>query len=126
MVAPFLGIIGGVFLVLFAIPLLLAPRRWARVLQWPEVERATPLTDYFGRCLGAVGVALTVGMLMHASDPAAHPVLLELMAVGGFLLLAVHVRGAIAKDQPWTENVEIGLYLLVTIAALALRLGWIE
>jgi hypothetical protein len=56
----FLLAVSLVFLPIFAIPLLLHPYGWARRFGWRD-EPETDVGRYFGRCLGAVAVALTGG-----------------------------------------------------------------
>ncbi len=116
----FLWTLAGVFLICFALPLLLAPIAWARVFRWPQ-PAADHLTLYFGRCLGAVALAIVAICFRAAPRASAHALLFELLAAAGALLALVHVWGAIRKQQPWTETVEIVLYAGAAAAAWALR-----
>jgi hypothetical protein len=116
----FLWIAPAPFLVLYALPILLVPFRWARAFRWTVNER-DDLALYFGRCTGALAVALCVACLRAAAHPRDHVDLFDLLAVAGALLTAIHVWGALERRQPWTETVEIALYATVTICALALR-----
>ena len=93
-------------LLVFALPLLLSPLRWARRLRW-RVPEDTDLTVYLGRSLGALATALSVGGLLAARDPRRHRIVFPIAALAGFLLTGVHVWGAIQKRQPWTETAEI-------------------
>ena len=111
---------GAAFLVVFALPLFLIPMRWARAFQW-ELPEHTDLAVYLGRCLGGVAIAIVVCCFRAAPEPAAHPVLFELLAVACGLLTAVHIRGAVEGRQPWTETAEIALYGVLTAVALWLR-----
>jgi hypothetical protein len=95
------------------------PLRWARTFRW-EIPEPRGLVLYLGRCLGAVGLALVVGCFVAATDPKRHALILLLMAIAGGMLTVVHIRGALARDQPWTETAEIPLF-----AGLTLVLGWI-
>lgn len=72
----FLWILGSTFLLVYALPLLIAPLRWARVFRW-NVERRDPLTLYFGRCVGAVAVAICVVTLRAAPEAGSSPMLLS-------------------------------------------------
>ncbi|UJR82841.1 Hypothetical protein I5071_49060 [Sandaracinus amylolyticus] len=108
------------FAAVFALPLLFAPLRWARAFRW-EVGPDDRLALYFGRCLGAAALGLLFVIGRGVIDPALTPLALELAAVAGALLGAVHVAGAIQRVQPWTEDAEIVLYALATLGALALR-----
>ena len=116
----FLLVAGTVFSITIALPLFLAPLWWAKRFRW-TLPADPSLTIYFGRCLGAVGIAIAALSLRAARDPAAHLEIFELLAVIGALLTVVHAWGAIRRSQPWTETVEIGLYALTTVAAVWLR-----
>jgi hypothetical protein len=116
----FLLIAGTVFSLTIALPLFLAPLAWAKRFRW-TLPADQGLTIYFGRCLGAVGIAVAALSLRAARDPAAHLEIFELLAVICALLTVVHAWGAIRRMQPWTETVEIGLYALATVAAVWLR-----
>ena len=120
MAVGFLYGAGVLFLVVFAMPLLLSPLRWARIFQW-ELPEDTRLAAYFGRCLGAVAVALVFGCLRAARDPANHPLIFEILSLTGALLLLVHIWGAIRRQQPWTETAEIALYAVATGLAIWIR-----
>lgn len=117
----FLWIVGPIFLALFALPILIAPLAWAKKVGWSIPEDAR-LTRYFGRCLGAVGLAL-VALCMRMA-PAPSPFLFELLAAVAVLLGIVHVWGALERTQPLLETLEIPLYAALAIAAVAIRLGF--
>ncbi len=116
----FLWSLGSLFLVGFALPLLFAPLRWARIFLW-RVPADDALTVYFGRCVGAVAVALCAACLRAAPHASAHPLLFELVAAAALLLAGVHIVGALERRQPWTETAEIALYAVAAIAACWLR-----
>ena len=107
----FLLAVGLVFLPLFALPLLLHPYAWARRFGWPD-EPETDVGRYFGRCLGAVAVALSGGALAAARDPAANRSIFGVLEAGAWLLSAVHLRGLL-------EHAEIAGY--TAFAGLARR-----
>ncbi|HZS38801.1 MAG TPA: hypothetical protein VFF06_18340 [Polyangia bacterium] len=114
----FLWIVAIAFLFAFALPLLVVPLDWARVFRWRVPSGDNQLTEYFGRCLGAVAVAIVVCAVRAAPRPRNHPVLFELLIISGGLLTAVHAWGAIRRRQPWTETVEIALYAGLTVAGV--------
>lgn len=120
MTAPraFLLVVGGLFLVVFAIPLFLVPFEWAEAFGW-DVER-TDVGTYFGRCLGAVAIAISGQALWASRAPERYRSLFELLAVAAALLAVVHLRGLIEESQPAVEHVETAAYAV--FAALALRL----
>jgi formate hydrogenlyase subunit 3/multisubunit Na+/H+ antiporter MnhD subunit len=100
----FLAAVGGLFLVVFAIPLFLVPFEWAEAFGW-EVER-TDLGSYFGRCLGALAVAISGQALWAARSPERHRSLFALLAAAAALLAIVHLRGLVEDSQPFVEHVE--------------------
>ncbi|MBI3071890.1 MAG: hypothetical protein HYY84_07135 [Deltaproteobacteria bacterium] len=109
----FLLVAASLFLVVYALPLLIAPLRWARVFLW-KVPAETDLTVYLGRCLGAVAVAICAICFRAAPAPEHHVALFEVILVAGALLTLVHIWGALRRVQPWTEHVEIALYAALT------------
>ena len=101
-------------LLLFGLPLLIAPIAWARLFRWtlPEHEH---LAIYFGRCLGGVASVLAVLSYKVAATPALQPFYFQLM-IGLFVVLTlVHVYGALRKIQPLVETVEILFWALLII-----------
>ena len=78
----FLLAASSVGLLVFALPLLLSPLRWARRLRW-RVPEDTDLTVYLGRSLGAVATALSVGGLLAARDPRRHRIVFPMTALAG-------------------------------------------
>ena len=108
---------GSTGLVVFAMPLLLSPLRWARALRW-RVPDDTDLTVYLGRSLGAVAVAISVGALRATRRPEEHRIIFEMGFLTGALLAAVHLWGALLRRQPWTETAEIAFWSAVAAGAL--------
>ena len=112
----YLWILSIGFVALFALPLLLFPLHWARWFKW-RVADDDNLALYFGRCLGGVALALSVGWFRAAMHPGAYPIVWEITIAAGALMTWVHILGALQKRQPWTETAEIGMYGLLTVAA---------
>lgn len=100
----FLGAIGGLFLVVFAIPLFLVPFEWADAFGW-DAER-TDVGSYFGRCLGAVAIAISGQALWAAREPERYRPLFDLLAGAAALLAIVHLRGLFEDSQPVVEHLE--------------------
>ena len=94
------------FAVVFVVPLFAVPLRWAKAFRW-SVPADNELAIYFGSCLGAAGIGIVVAMVRAAREPAAHPVVFEILIVTGALLTIVHVVGALRRKWPWTETAEI-------------------
>ena len=59
---------------------------------------------------------------MAAVDRRAFAAGIEGASVAGFLLGAVHIWGALRREQPWTETAEIPLYVGLGALALWIRL----
>ena len=113
----FLRIVALLTLVAFAIPISLAPLKWAKALRW-EVDVRPDLALYFGRCLGAVALVLVSAAWHAASNPALQPFYFS-MLLGVFgLLTVVHIVGAVQQVQPWTETAEIPFWGALMVLAL--------
>ncbi len=111
----YLWILGGLFVAGFALPMLLAPLTWARWFRW-RLPADTDLATYFGRCLGGVALALSVGWLRAARDLEGNLVVLEVTIAAGLLMTVVHTWGAVTRRQPASETAEIPLYAALTLA----------
>ena len=116
----FLWLTAALFLVVYALPLLLCPFAWARVFLW-KVNDQDELALYFGRCLGAVALAIVIVLARVAPTASVHGIIFDLVGLAGALLAAVHVYGALRRQQPWTETVEIVLYVGAAVAAWVLH-----
>lgn len=112
----FLFGVAAIFLPLFAVPLFIDPYWWAERFGW-DTGPETDLGNYFGRCLGAVAIAITVTALVAARDPGRHRAIFTVLAVAGALLAIVHLRGLVEDSQPVVEHLETALY--AGFAALA-------
>lgn len=119
----FLLVVGGFFLLLVSLPLLLAPLRWARLFLWELPTGRNDLTVYLGRCLGGVSSAVIAVFLQGVPHPEAHPMAFETIAAIAAVMTVVHVHGAIRRIQPWTETAEIALYAIVGSLAVWVRLS---
>ena len=118
----FLWLGGAGFLLVFALPLLLAPLRWARLFRW-DLPEQTDLTVYFGRCVGGLALALLYFVFRAAPAPADHPDTMLHVALACALMVVVHAWGALRRAQPWTEDAEILLYAALAALAFWLHAG---
>jgi len=118
----FLIVVGAIFTVGYALPIAFAPMRWGRAFRWSVEGADTALSLYFARCLGGVAIAMLIVMFRAAVDPRAHPDAFELIALVSAAMTVVHVYGAIARVQPWTEDAEIVVYLAIGGASIWFRL----
>ena len=114
----FLLTASGVGLVAFALPLLLSPLRWAKVLRW-RVPADSDLALYLGRSLGALATTLTLSGIRAAFDPWRNRILFPMTTVAAGLLTLVHIAGAVQRRQPWTETAEILFWGAMTAGAVA-------
>lgn len=119
-VTIYLKIMGALFILAVGLPLLIAPLRWARLMRW-HLPGHADLTNYFGRCLGAVVTSISALYLGYADSPHLQPFMLELLIAAFGLMVLVHVWGFIRRTQPWTETAEIPLYLALSVYAGLLR-----
>lgn len=109
------------FVVVYGVPLCVAPLRWARWFQWELPTGNNDLTIYFGRCTGALAVTIIVMAIQGISDPKGHLMVFDFIALACGLLTVLHIWGAIQRMQPWTETAEIVMYALVSGTAFWLR-----
>ncbi|MCV2219428.1 hypothetical protein [Thauera sp. Sel9] len=100
--------------VFFALPIFIAPLRWARLMQWrvPEHEH---LAIYFGRCLGAFILVVEATMLRSVTTGTSFSYAFDVLFLVFAMMLVVHIYGAVKRIQPITETLEIGFWLLLLI-----------
>ncbi len=111
--SAFLLVSCAFFLVVYAVPLVFFPLRWARWFRW-EVPAGRPdLTVYFARCTGLLAVAIIAVVAPGIRDPAGHRDVFVLIAWACGLMTLLHVWGAIRRTQPWPEHAEIVMYAAV-------------
>ncbi|MFL5907738.1 MAG: hypothetical protein ACJ75Z_09105, partial [Solirubrobacterales bacterium] len=111
----FLIVVAAIFIPVFALPLFIDPIWWAERFGW-DTDGPRDLTVYFGRCLGAVALAIALIAVRAIRDPAQSRWLFDLLALAGMLLAIVHLRGAIEDSQPLVEHLETAMYLLIGLA----------
>lgn len=116
----FLLVAGVGFMVAFAVPLFVDPYWWARRFGW-DTGPETDLGVYFGRCLGAVALALALAALVASQAPARYRSLFNLIAGVSALVAVVHLRGLIEDSQPVVEHVETATYAGIGLLALWCR-----
>jgi hypothetical protein len=110
----------GLAALAFGVPLFVDPYRWARAFTW-RAEQETDEGLYFGRCLGgmAIGAAIQAGQAVRS--PRRHASFFTFAEAAGWLLAAVHVRGAVERRQPAVETAEIAGWLAMAVAARRFR-----
>ncbi len=115
--AAYLYAIALAILILFALPLLFVPIKWARLFKW-HIPEHQHLAIYFGRCLGGIATVLAAMAIMVARDRALQPVFFKLMITVFSMMTIVHVYGAWKRIQPLTETVEIIFWAGLVILTL--------
>ena len=90
----------------FGVPIALAPHKWARAFGWPDVPE-TDESRYFGRALGGLALAAAASSLVAAKDPEKSRSHFLMVEGVGWLLAAVHLKGALERLQPTSETLEI-------------------
>ena len=113
----FLIIVGVVTLLSFGLPLTFAPLRWARLFRW-EVPQSQALVTFLGRSLGVLISIISIMGILVIRTPVAMPFFFDLLfwIFAGMILL--HVYGAIRRVQPFTETLEILLWVLLIFITL--------
>jgi hypothetical protein len=101
----FLLVLGIMTTLGFAIPLLLVPLKWAKVMMF-SVPGDNHLNIYFGRCLGAFILVIEWMIFRGATDATITPITFQILFAVFGLMLLVHLWGWFRKIQPITENLE--------------------
>ena len=102
-------VVGVLFLTGFGIPLFADPYWWADRFGW-DTGTPTDVATYFGRCLGAVAIAISAVALRASRAPAEHRTLFDVLAIAAALLAVVHARGLVEDSQPAVEHLEVLMY----------------
>jgi hypothetical protein len=120
--ATYLLALVAVTTVVFALPLFVVPIRWGRFMRF-AIPGDTDLAIYFGRCLGAIALAINAVVLRAALTGVGVALLFDLLVGVSALMVVVHVWGALRGIQPWTETVEIAFWLMLFALNLAFHPG---
>lgn len=114
----FLLVLGIVTTLGFAVPLFIAPLRWARLMLF-RIPDETDLAVYFGRCLGAFILVIEWMIFRGAYDSGVTVLVFQILFAVFGLMLIVHLYGWFKGIQPITENLENGMWaILLVLAAL--------
>ena len=113
----FLIVVGAAMLIVYGLPLMIVPLRWAKMFGWNVIQPEN-LTVILGQSLGIVISLMAVFAFKAASTPAAKPFFFDMMIwlIGAMTIL--HVYGAIRKLQPKRETVEIILWVVLFLLTL--------
>jgi len=104
-------------LLLFGLPMVIWPLRWARIFQW-FIPEQTHLTIYFGRCLGGIICVMAAFAIVATRNTATLQFFYGFILVNFMVMILVHLYGAIKKIQPRAETLEIVYWLGLSIATL--------
>ncbi|MBW0435571.1 hypothetical protein HGB47_18345 [Leptospira yasudae] len=110
-------LVAGTFFV-FALPMFLAPLRWAATLGW-EIPGQSNLSTYYGRCLASVLCVLCYMGFVAAGDRGVQPFYFNILLGCFGLMVVVHAYGGIRRIQPLSETIETGFWLILFFAGLA-------
>lgn len=114
----FLLALGALTLILFSIPIAIAPLFWARLVGW-TIPLERDLAVYFGRCLGAFALILNFFMLRAGLTGEALTPTFEFIAMVWGTMIVVHIVGAIQRVQPIAETLEIGFWIALALLTAA-------
>lgn len=104
--------------VLFTIPLLLVPLRWAKLMGF-QIPAHTDLAVYFGRSVGALAAAMNFAALRAGLSGDGAATMIGLIVAISAMMILIHAWGAYKKIQPLSETLEIGFWIAMALAALA-------
>ncbi len=113
----FLLVIGVVTLLFFGLPLMLAPMSWARAFRW-KLPKEKNLAITLGRSLGILISIISIFAINAVRTPAAKPFFFDLLLLTFISMAILHIYGAFRKVQPFTETIEIGMWVALGILAL--------
>ena len=105
----YLYVLGISILGAFALPMLLVPITFAKVLRW-QIPDHEHLAIYFGRCLGGLAAVIAAFGFKAAGSPELKPFFFQLAISAFCILTLIHIYGGIRKIQPITETIEIAFW----------------
>lgn len=110
----YLLVLASLTTIFFALPIMLMPLRWAKLMLW-RLPEDKDLAVYFGRCLGAFVVVMEVLMIRAGLTGTGLMQIFTAMMLLWLLMIAIHAVGALEGAQPITETLEIGFWLLLVV-----------
>lgn len=114
---PYLRFVAIGTLLVFGLPMLLWPLRWAGAFGW-EIPANPDLAIYFGRCLASAVCVLGFMAFRAASRPAVQSFYFDIMLGLIALMIGVHAYGALLGIQPISETIEIAYWVLLIVFTL--------
>lgn len=110
----YLGVSGVAIVAVVGAPLTTFPDAWARAIGWSQPPR-TPLERYLMRSLGAIGIALGATCCVAALGRRPPRGLLLLLPAIGAGAVVVHGLGALRREVPPREALEIPFLAVWTL-----------
>jgi len=115
--AVYLYVVAAAMLVVFGVPMLVAPAWWARIFGW-TVPAPDHVVVMLGRSLGGVICVLAGFAIKAARTPAAQPFFFALMLWIVLTMILIHAYGAVRGIQPITETIEIAVWVFLLVVTL--------
>jgi hypothetical protein len=97
--STFLVVFPAIIVVAFALPFLVTPIAWGRLIGFKLPEQ-TDLAVYFGRSLGATALGISLICYMTSKNPVAQPLVFDGLILISAVLTITHFHGAVMKIQP--------------------------
>ena len=102
----------------FAVPFVIAPERWSRTMGW-AVPEDRDLVRYFARSLGLLALSTNaMGLYAALCRIALLPAYYFALTLFFALMIPLHVYGALRRQQPVSETMEIALWAVLLVLAV--------
>lgn len=105
-------------MVVFGLPMLVAPMTWGRMIGFRLPEH-TDLAVYFGRSLGVALSGLSLAAFGASTYAPAQGVVMDALILTAGLYVLVHIYGAVMRIQPLIETLEIAFFSSLVLLMLA-------
>ncbi len=105
-------------MLVFALPMLIAPMTWGRIIGFPLPEQ-TDLAVYFGRSLGVALSGLALATFEASTFAPAQGIIMDGLTLTAFLYVLTHIHGAVMRIQPLIETLEIAFFSTLVLLMLA-------
>ena len=113
----YLYIVAALTFLLFGLPMFLCPLKWAKPFKW-IIPDHTHLAIYFGRCLGGIICSMAIFAFIATKNENTLKFFYQFILVNFFIMILIHVDGAIKKIQPKAETYEIIFWVLLFAVTL--------
>ena len=113
----YLYIVAVATFLLFGLPMFLWPLKWAKPFKWIIPEHPH-LAIYFGRCLGGIICSMAIFAFIATKHETTLRFFYQFILVNFFIMILIHVYGAIKKIQPKAETIEIVFWVLMVVLTL--------